>query len=185
MTNSNITGNHTKNLPSSLTWQLTSFDELSGYQVYHIIQAREQVFVKDQHCTYIDADGLDIDAMHLSGYLPDYQDGKDDKANDSKNTQSVNPVLVAYCRILTSATPQRYPIIGRVLVLADYRGAGLARKLMLRAIEYCHLHFPNQPIHLSAQTYLIQFYQSLGFVCAGDVYSAEGIDHVHMILAAN
>lgn len=173
MTNSNITGNHTKNLPSSLTWQLTSFDELSGYQVYHIIQAREQVFVKDQDWVYVDADGLDIDAMHLSGY------------QGNNNDELSKPQLVAYCRILTSTTPQRYPIIGRVLVLADYRGAGLARKLMLRAIEYCQLHFPNQPIHLSAQTYLIQFYQSLGFVCAGDVYSAEGIEHVHMILAAN
>lgn len=173
MTNSNITGNHTKNLPSSLTWQLTSFDELSGYQVYHIIQAREQVFVKDQDWVYVDADGLDIDAMHLSGYQGD------------NNDELSKPQLVAYCRILTSTTPQRYPIIGRVLVLADYRGAGLARKLMLRAIEYCQLQFPNQPIHLSAQTYLIQFYQSLGFVCAGDVYSAEGIEHVHMILAAN
>ena len=174
MTNSNTSGNHTEYSPSlSLTWQLKSFDELSGYQVYHIIQAREQVFVKDQDWVYVDADGLDIDAMHLSGYQGD------------NNDELSKPQLVAYCRILTSATPQRYPIIGRVLVLAEYRGAGLARKLMLRAIEYCHLHFPDQPIHLSAQTYLIQFYQSLGFVCAGDVYSVEGIEHVHMILAAN
>ena len=176
MTNSNISGNHTKysSSPSqSLTWQLTSFDELSGYQVYHIIQAREQVFVKDQDWVYVDADGLDIDAMHLSGYQGD------------NNDELSKSQLVAYCRILTSATPQCYPIIGRVLVLADYRGLGLARELMLRAIEYCHLHFPDQPIHLSAQTYLIQFYQSLGFVCAGDVYSVEGIEHVHMILAAN
>ena len=168
--------------PSSLTWQLTTFSELSGYQVYHIIQAREQVFVKDQHCTYIDADGLDIDAMHLSGDFPAYQDDKD---NESKDSQNVNPQLVTYCRILTSTTPQRYPIIGRVLVLVDYRGFGLARELMIRAIEYCHLHFPNQPIHLSAQTYLTQFYESLGFVCEGVAYDAEGIEHVHMILAAH
>ena len=176
MTNSNTSGNHTEYSPSlslSLTWQLKSFDELSGYHIYHIIQAREQVFVKDQDWVYVDADGLDIDAMHLSGYQGD------------NNDELSKPQLVAYCRILTSTTPQRYPIIGRVLVLAEYRGAGLARKLMLRAIEYCHLHFPDQPIHLSAQTYLIQFYQSLGFVCAGDVYSVEGIDHVHMILVAN
>ena len=158
---------------SSLTWQLTSFDDLSGYQVYTIIQAREQVFVKDQHCVYIDADGLDFEAMHLSAYLPEYQDH-----NDAK------PQLVAYCRILTSITEPRYPIIGRVLVVADYRGHGLARELMIRAIDDCHSHFSNQPIHLSAQTYVIEFYQSLGFVCAGDVYSAEGIEHIHMVLAA-
>ena len=172
--------NNTPFLPSSLTWQLASFHELSGYQVYHIIQAREQVFVKDQHCTYIDADGLDIDAIHLSAYLPEYQD---DKNNENKDHQDVNPQLVAYCRVLTSTTPQRYPIIGRVLVVADYRGSGLARELMIRAIDYCYSHFPNQPIHLSAQTYLIEFYQSLGFVCEGAAYDAEGIEHIHMVLA--
>ena len=162
--------------PSSLTWQLTSFHELSGYEVYNIIQAREQVFVKDQHCTYIDADGLDFTAMHLSAY-------QDDKDHESKDCQGVNPQLVAYCRVLTSTTPQRYPIIGRVLVVEDYRGHGLARELMIRATDYCHSHFPNQPIHLSAQTYLIAFYQSLGFVCEGAAYDAEGIEHIHMILA--
>ncbi|WP_084785729.1 GNAT family N-acetyltransferase [Psychrobacter urativorans] len=165
--------NNTPFLPSSLTWQLTSFHELSGYEVYNIIQAREQVFVKDQHCTYIDADGLDFTAMHLSAY----------KGNEGNDNQDSNPQLVAYCRVLTSTTPQRYPIIGRVLVVADYRGHGLARELMIRAIDYCHSHFSNQPIHLSAQTYLIEFYQSLGFVCEDAAYDAEGIEHIHMILA--
>lgn len=156
----------------SLTWQLTHFSELSGYQVYSIIQAREQVFVKDQNWVYVDADGLDIDAMHLSGYRED------------KDNQSTNPQLVAYCRILMSTTEPRYPIIGRVLVVPDYRNHGLARKMMQHAMDYCHLHFPNQPIHLSAQSYLIHFYQSLGFICEGEIYTIEGIEHVHMILAA-
>ena len=174
MKSSTISSNHTLFSQSSITWQLTNFSELTGYQVYHIIQAREQVFVKDQNCVYIDADGLDIDAMHLSAY----------HSQDDKDSQSLNPKLVAYCRILTSTTPQRYPIIGRVLVLEDDRDQGLSRKLMLRAIDYCHTYFSNQPIHLSAQTYLIQFYQSLGFVCEGAAYDAEGIEHIHMVLTA-
>ncbi|TXD97798.1 GNAT family N-acetyltransferase [Psychrobacter frigidicola] len=159
----------------SVAWQLTSFAELSPYQIYTIIQAREQVFVKDQHCIYIDADGLDFEAMHLSAY------------NDDANTNTDNndnPQLLAYCRILVPSTAQGYPRIGRVLVLADYRGHGLARELMIQAIEYCHNQFPKQPIHISAQTYLIEFYQSLGFVCEGDVYSEEGIEHMHMVLPA-
>lgn len=172
MTNSTISLPNSPSMTPSLTWQLTHFSELSGYQVYSIIQAREQVFVKDQNWVYVDADGLDIDAMHLSGYQHD------------RDNQSTNPQLIAYCRILTSTTKPSYPIIGRVLVVTDYRGHGLARKLMQRAIDYCHLNFPSQPIHLSAQIYLIGFYESLGFVCEGEVYSIEGIEHVHMISAA-
>lgn len=176
----------------SVSWQLTTFAELSAYQIYNIIQAREQVFVKDQNCAYIDADGLDFEAMHLSAYQDDA-----DSQSISKNRA---PQLLAYCRILapvssdhnktqpdTPTTAQSYshksyPRIGRVLVLADYRGYGLARQLMIRAIEYCHARFPNQPIHISAQTYLIEFYQSLGFICDGAAFDEEGIEHIPMIL---
>ena len=164
-----------KNQQSSIlpvSWQLTPFAELTGYQVYNIIQAREQVFVKDQNCSYIDADGIDFEAMHLSAY-------KDDVGDQQK------PQLLAYCRIIPPTTSDDgYPHIGRVLVLADYRGHGLARQLMLRALDYCHSQFPNQPIHISAQTYLIDFYQSLDFVCIGDIYSNDSIEHINMVLAA-
>lgn len=156
------------------------FNGLSTYQIYNIIQAREQVFVKDQNCTYIDADGVDFAAMHLSAYH--------DEGNNENNLQ-----LLAYCRIIPPVkytgtphdciTSQHYPRIGRVLVLSDYRGYGLARRLMLRAIAYCHTQFPNQPIHISAQTYLIEFYQSLGFICEGAVFEEEGVEHMAMILS--
>ena len=156
---------------SSVLWQLTCFAELSGYQVYNIIQAREQVFVKDQNCSYIDADGIDFEAMHLSAY------------QDDVDKQKI-PQLLAYCRIIPPVTSNDgYPHIGRVLVLGSYRGQGLARQLMVRAINYCHSQFPKQPIHISAQTYLIKFYQSLNFVCEGEVYSDGGIEHIPMILA--
>lgn len=156
----------------SLSWKLQSFTQLTGYQIYNIIQAREQVFVKDQNCSYIDADGVDFEAIHLSAY----QNGADSQKP---------PQLLAYCRIIpATATEDGYPHIGRVLVLADYRGHGLARQLMLRAIEYCHSQFAKQPIHISAQTYLRAFYESLGFICMGEAYSIEGIEHVHMVLAA-
>ena len=166
-----ISSNNTIDSLPAITWQLTSFNELSAYQIYNIIQAREQVFVKDQHCVYIDADGLDFEAMHVAAY------------NDDSNSKNNSPLL-AYCRILAPTTLLSYPRIGRVLVPANYRGHGLARQLMIRALDYCYSHFPNQPIHLSAQTYLIEFYHSLGFVCAGDVYSAEGIEHIHMVLTS-
>lgn len=187
------TTQNTKPPLASVLWQLTTFAELSAYQIYNIIQAREQVFVKDQNCSYIDADGLDFEAVHLSAY-----ENNADSQSISKNHAAQ---LLAYCRILAPvgsnnndtkpdvpATIQghsntSYPRIGRVLVLADYRGYGLARRLMIQAIEYCHASFPNQPIHISAQTYLIEFYQSLGFVCDGEAFNEEGIEHIHMVLA--
>ena len=155
---------------AAVTWPLSAFAELTGYQLYHIIQAREQVFVKDQNCSYIDADGVDLAALHLSAYL------------DNSQTP---PSLLAYCRIIPpTISNDSYPHIGRVLVLADYRGHGLARQLMIKAIEYCHQHFANQPIHISAQTYLIDFYQTLGFACTSEFYSNDGIEHINMVLEA-
>lgn len=179
--------------PLAVTWQLVPFGELSTYQIYNIIQAREQVFVKDQNCSYIDADGLDFEAMHLSAYVDDTDNESSDNERISQNiqnmtSQKVIPQLLAYCRILApensnhNDTHTSYPRIGRVLVLDGYRGYGLARQLMIQAIDYCHVQFPNQPIHISAQTYLIEFYQSLGFICDGAVYSEQGIEHIHMIL---
>lgn len=164
-----------KTTPSApvLSWQLQPFAQLTGYQLYNIIQAREQVFVRDQNCSYVDADGVDFEAIHLSAYQ-NLVDGQDHQ-----------PQLLAYCRIIPpTATEDGYPHIGRVLVLSDYRGHGLARQLMLRAIEYCHRQFAKQPIHISAQTYLIAFYESLGFICEGEVYSIDSIEHMHMVLAA-
>jgi ElaA protein len=179
----------TANLQAELTairWQLISFAELSAYQIYNIIQAREQVFVKDQNCSYIDADGLDFAALHLAAYNDDGSDSYSSSDSDMNNGGDNHQQLLAYCRILapvgTDQSATSYPRIGRVLVLADYRGHGLARQLMLRAIDYCHKQFPKQPIHISAQTYLIEFYQALGFICEGEVYGEDTIAHIHMIL---
>ena len=191
----------------TVIWQLSAFAKLSGYEIYNIIQAREQVFVKDQNCSYIDADGVDFAALHLCAYKQQTTSSLNNSLNNSLKTdslktdssttnnsdnislnnskQNLDQQLLAYCRIIPpTTTADGYPHIGRVLVLADYRGHGLARQLMLRALKYCHSQFADQPIHISAQTYLIEFYQSLGFVCMGDAYSNDGIEHVNMVLVA-
>ncbi|NBX19658.1 MAG: GNAT family N-acetyltransferase, partial [Bacteroidia bacterium] len=38
-------------------------------------------------------------------------------------------------------------------------------------------------IHISAQRYLIKFYENLGFTAKGDTYLEDGIPHVFMIRA--
>ncbi|PHR64106.1 MAG: GNAT family N-acetyltransferase, partial [Idiomarina sp.] len=48
-----------------MNWQLKAFAELTTTELYDIIQRREQVFVVEQTCPYLDADGTDVNALHL------------------------------------------------------------------------------------------------------------------------
>lgn len=144
------------------------FDDLTAVDVYHILKARSQVFVVEQRCVYQDMDEKDFDSLHLVVHN--------------------NEALLGYCRILPPAEsllmPElgAAPAIGRVLVLPSYRGQSLARQMMVAAINYCHKNFGKSPIIISAQTYLTQFYASLGFVTQGVPYSEDGIDHITMVL---
>ncbi len=163
-------------------FSIKTFDELTSIDIYHILKARSQVFVVEQNCAYQDMDDVDFDCLHLVAHQ--------------------NEALVGYCRIiapefntLTSNLSVNHsladnvvsvsgpmPAIGRVLVLAQYRANGLARQIMTEAIKYCRKKYGKQPIIISAQTYLIDFYQSLGFVPEGERYLEDGIEHVKMVL---
>jgi ElaA protein len=56
---------------------------------------------------------------------------------------------------------------------------------MKLSIENCIRLYGNKPIKIGAQLYLKSFYESFGFVSQDDIYDEDGIDHVHMIRAAN
>ena len=159
----------------SYEFSIKNFDELTSVDVYHIFKARSQVFVVEQNCPYQDIDEVDLDCLHLVAHE--------------------NEALIGYCRIIapelntakSSAsavnTSGLMPAIGRVLVLPQYRGNGLARQIMTKAISYCRKKYGKKSsIAISAQTYLISFYESLGFVPNGVFYIEDGIEHVNMIL---
>ena len=75
------------------------------------------------------------------------------------------------------------PAIGRVLVLSEHRGDGLARQMMNQAIAQCRKKYgKKRPIIISAQAYLLNFYESLGFVAEGEHYLEDNIEHVKMVL---
>ena len=44
------------------------FNELSIDDLYAILNLRQQVFILEQNCPYIDADYSDQDAFHLLGF---------------------------------------------------------------------------------------------------------------------
>lgn len=152
------------------------FNELSLKQLYAILQARSQVFVVEQTCIYPDIDGVDTYSHHV--LLEDI------KSNHLQTAAfSQQPQLMAYCRIIPpSSSHLKQVVIGRVLVLSSFRGQGLARQLMQTAIQYCHTNYPEHTIKISAQTYLMVFYQSLGFAERGEVYLEDGIEHIEMWL---
>ena len=61
------------------------------------------------------------------------------------------------------------------------RRTGLGHQLMQEAIDYCQAHFSDQPIKISAQQYLIKFYESHQFQTQGEGYLEDGIPHIAMI----
>jgi ElaA protein len=148
---------------ASIHWQLRAFDELSTRELYALIAAREAVFIVEQHCAYLDADGLDLDAKHLLGW-----DG------DS---------IAAYLRVLPPGTKYSEAAIGRVLTVKTHRGTGIGQIAMQRAIEFVDATFPNSGVRISAQAHLERFYSGFGFVRVSDTYLEDGIPHIEMLRA--
>ena len=49
-------------------WQWGRLSDLAVGDLYAVMAARQQVFVVEQRCAYLDADGLDPHAWHLLGW---------------------------------------------------------------------------------------------------------------------
>jgi ElaA protein len=150
------------------SWQ--SFTELDKITLYAILKLRQEIFIVEQHCPYLDCDDLDLKARHLVGW----------------QQTAAGRFPAAYLRLLppeTTADPTSLGdsvVIGRVLTAPSIRHQGVARRLMEEALHYCEQHFPGSPVQLSAQRYLIDFYRSLGFSPSSEEYLEDGIWHLAM-----
>lgn len=147
---------------ASFTW--LPFSSLSARQVHDVLQLRQRVFVVEQKCAYLDADGLDPKCWHGLGVLPD-------------------GTLVATARLVPPGLAYPEPAIGRVVSNPDFRRHGFGRQLMTEAITETRRLYPGQPIRIGAQRYLERFYGALGFVAFGEPYLEDGIPHVYMLRA--
>lgn len=143
------------------------FDELTPRLLYEILALRQEVFVVEQNCPYQDCDGKDLNSFHLMG------------RNESGK-------LVCYTRLLpVGLAYEGYCSIGRVVSSPSARGTGAGKTLMEKSIATCRQLFGNQPIKIGAQSYLLKFYESFGFVSTGEEYLEDGIPHTKMVLAAS
>ncbi len=148
-----------------IVWQWYTFEELTGAELYAILALRQEVFVVEQRCPYLDCDGLDHCAWHLVG----------------RQASGCQTGPIAYLRIIPPRQPDDIPAIGRLLTHFSIRGTGVGRKLLTEAIRHLQGLYPGLPVRMSAQYYLIEFYQFFGFFPVSEVYDEDGIPHVAMI----
>lgn len=132
------------------------FDELSTRMLYDIMHLRLKVFVEEQNIVYVDTDYDDLNADHIM-YVIDGQ-------------------IVSYARVLKK--DQRYQdhmSIGRVATLQEHRHNGYASEI----INFILTSY-NENFMISAQAYLIEYYEKFGFKVISEPYIEEGILHVKM-----
>ena len=141
-------------------WTWKSWAQLTLAELYSILQLRQAVFVVEQNCPYLDADGEDQQCWHLLGH-------KDDE-------------LVAYVRVFPPRSTKKDIVIGRVITAHSIRGQGWGRPLMETAEGFASRQFGAHSFYLGAQAHLAHFYGSLGYKTCGPAYDEDEIPHLPM-----
>jgi len=144
-----------------MEWKIKRFDQLSRLELYDILKAREEIFILEQECFYDDIDTKDIEAIHLF-------------AGEENH-------VICYLRILDKGVRFNEVSIGRVLTRPAYRGQGYGEQMMRKAIDYIEKEMGEDKIRISAQTYLKEFYENVGFQVVSKAYLEDGIDHWEML----
>ncbi len=144
-----------------IDWLLKDYSALTTNELYAAMQLRQEIFVVEQNCPYLDADGKDVYSHHLFGYEGD--------------------ILVAYCRIVKPGISYNEVSIGRVVVKSSFRKFGYGHLLMQRALEAIISLYGALPVRIGAQSYLLHFYMAHGFTQEGEEYLEDGIPHRIML----
>ena len=140
-------------------WSALSRDEL-----YALMALRQEVFVVEQRCAYLDADGYDPRAAHLWATAPGSEDP------------------VAYCRIFPAGVKYREASIGRVVSAGAARRTGAGRAVVAEALRRMDADAGGvAAVRISAQSYLQRFYEGFGFRVASAPYLEDDIPHVEML----
>jgi ElaA protein len=141
-------------------WQTLSFTELGPERLYAIMRLRQEVFVVEQNCVFLDLDNLDQQAVHML-------------------CSQANKVL-AYQRCIAPGPGSIESLLGRIVVCPTMRNHQLGRELVQRGIKHNLSRWPDGDILISAQAHLQDFYSSLGFVGEGCEYLEDNIPHKKM-----
>lgn len=99
-----------------MEWKLKKFDDLTSDELYGILKLRSEVFVVEQNCVYQDLDDKDQFSYHL--FLE----------NEGE--------IIAVSRIIPENVSYEEMSIGRVVVKENFRGQGLSKIMMKKAIDF-------------------------------------------------
>jgi ElaA protein len=146
----------------NIVWKFCSFDDLTKLELHQILILRQQVFVVEQNCPYLDADQKDINSHHLLGF---------DK-NDN---------LIAYLRLVAPGVSYDEMSFGRIVTIEKNRNVGLGKLLMFEGIRQSKLLYGTTRNRISAQSHLLSFYQKFGFTSTGKEYLEDDIPHTEML----
>lgn len=152
-----------------MDYQLYTFEQLDKQTLYEILAHRQEVFVLGQRAIYRDLDGYDQQSLHLVARTDDGD-------------------LVAYVRLLPrQLCYDGYDAnsFGRLSVRAHARSQGIGGELVRRACEILAEHTGSKHVRISAMAYLEDFYRSLGFVPASELFDKEGVAHITMDYGAD
>lgn len=141
-------------------WKIKKFEDLTTEELYQILKARVDVFVVEQNCPYPELDDYDQKAVHLWA---------------EKNGE-----VISYCRIFDIDIKYEEASIGRVLTKINYRHLKLGSVLMRLALATIEGRFGTRKVRISAQDYLLNFYQIFGFRDTGKKYLEDDIPHTEM-----
>ena len=121
---------------------------------------RQTVFIQEQRVpAELELDEFDLTATHALAY---------------QDTQCIGTG-----RLVELGNGQTQ--IGRMAVLAQYRGAGIGKQILEKLVALA-ISQRAKTIILHAQLSAIPFYEKLGFKSHGDTYDEAGIPHRNMIL---
>jgi ElaA protein len=144
--------------------------DLDAATLYSLLKLRVEVFVVEQACPYPELDGRDLEPRTRHYWLAS---GAGGGVGDISGRDGADRVL-GCLRLLKE--PDGGYRIGRLCVAEEFRGQGLARRLMDAVLA----EVGDGDCVLDAQTSSVGLYSGLGFVATGSAYDWDGIEHIPM-----
>jgi len=143
-------------------FSLHPFAGLDLRTLYEVLALRQRVFIVEQRCLFLDADGQDERALHVLH--------RDERG-----------VIDAYARLFLPTPETPHARFGRVVTAPEVRGQGLGHRLVDAALAALTELAPHAEVHISAQAHLDAWYSKHRFVVVGELYLEDDIPHLHMV----